>query len=159
MLNNEQVVLATAVVNVRDRFGQLHLAGALLDSGSQIILMSGSMAQMLRLKREPTSLAISMVGGATIDIKNKICASIESRINSRNFSADCWVLKSISTTQPAHSMGISNWKISKNIKLADLEFYRPAKVDILLGAELFYELLCVGQIKLNYECKKRCSVG
>jgi hypothetical protein len=48
-------------------------------------------------------------------------------------------------------MGISNWKIPKNIKLADPEFNRPAKVDILLGAELFYELLCVGQIKLGSE--------
>lgn len=49
VLNNEQVVLATAIMNVKDRFGQLHPAKALLDSGSQINLMSESMAQLLRL--------------------------------------------------------------------------------------------------------------
>lgn len=87
--NNDEIVLATAIVNVKDRFGQLHPARALLDSGSQINLMSESLAQMLRLKREPTSLVISMVGGATIGSKNKICTSLQSRINSHNFSADC----------------------------------------------------------------------
>jgi len=35
-----QIILATAVVNVRDRFGQLHRARALLDSGSQVNFMT-----------------------------------------------------------------------------------------------------------------------
>ncbi|KAL7724581.1 hypothetical protein ACLKA6_010158 [Drosophila palustris] len=60
VLNADQVVLATAIVYIKDRFGQLQPARVLLDSGSQINLMSESMAQRLRLKREPTSLAIAM---------------------------------------------------------------------------------------------------
>jgi len=32
--------------------------------------------------------------------------------------------------------------------LADYQFLRPQKIDLLIGASLFFDLLCVGQIKL-----------
>lgn len=34
-----------------------------------------------------------------------------------------------------------------NIKLADREFHIPKEIDILIGAELFWTLLCIEQIK------------
>lgn len=34
VLSTDQVILATASVQVKDRFGQVHVARALLDSGS-----------------------------------------------------------------------------------------------------------------------------
>lgn len=33
--------------------------------------------------------------------------------------------------------------------MADTEFYKPSEIDALIGVELFYELLCVGQIRLE----------
>ncbi|XP_033218219.1 uncharacterized protein LOC117173687 [Belonocnema kinseyi] len=38
-------------------------------------------------------------------------------------------------------------KIPENISLADPEFHRPADVDILIGAEFYYELLGTGKIR------------
>jgi len=43
---------------------------------------------------------------------------------------------------------IGDWKIPENLQLADSEFHKAQRVDLLIGASLFYELLCVGQIKL-----------
>lgn len=43
----------------------------------------------------------------------------------------------------------SELQIPGNIILADLDFYKPSEIEVLIGAELFYQLLCVGQIKLN----------
>lgn len=40
-------------------------------------------------------------------------------------------------------------RIPPNIVLADAHFNRPAKIDILIGAEAFFDLLSVGQIKLG----------
>ncbi|KAG5862686.1 hypothetical protein JTB14_004659 [Gonioctena quinquepunctata] len=39
--------------------------------------------------------------------------------------------------------------IPRNIKLADPSFRKPSKIDILIGAQEFYNFLCVGQIKLG----------
>jgi len=43
---------------------------------------------------------------------------------------------------------IGDWKIPENLQLADPEFHIAQRVDLLIGASLFYELLCVGQIRL-----------
>nr|CAI5842475.1 unnamed protein product [Callosobruchus analis] len=44
---------------------------------------------------------------------------------------------------------MKHFNIPRNIVLADPQFNIPGKVDMLLGADLFYELLCRGQVKLG----------
>jgi hypothetical protein len=34
-----------------------------------------------------------------------------------------------------------NWNLPAEVQLADPHFYRPGKVEFLLGAELFFDLL------------------
>jgi hypothetical protein len=41
---------------------------------------------------------------------------------------------------PSAKLDISNWKIPKDIKLADEQFNEPGKIDLLIGADLFYEI-------------------
>jgi predicted nicotinamide N-methyase len=41
---------------------------------------------------------------------------------------------------PAKKLDISGWKIPKDIKLADEQFNEPGSIDLLLGADLFYEM-------------------
>lgn len=50
---------------------------------------------------------------------------------------------------PARYIDRSNLEVPRNIRLADPEFCKPARIDALIGAETFFHLLCVGQIKLN----------
>lgn len=38
--------------------------------------------------------------------------------------------------------------IPQHIQLADPEFFKPKEIDALLGVEIFYDLLCVGQIDI-----------
>jgi hypothetical protein len=51
------------------------------------------------------------------------------------------VLPHITSNTPASKLDISTWRIPKDIKLADDQFNQPRTIDILLGADLFYELL------------------
>lgn len=39
--------------------------------------------------------------------------------------------------------------IPKRFNLADISFYKGGEVDIIIGAELFYNLLCIGQHRLG----------
>lgn len=41
--------------------------------------------------------------------------------------------------------------IPKNIQLADPQFNVPSQVQILIGADLFWRLMCVGQIRPSLE--------
>lgn len=47
------------------------------------------------------------------------------------------------------SFDISDLKLPNNIKLADKNFNKSTPIDLLLGANLFFDILCVGQIKLG----------
>ncbi|XP_033252781.1 uncharacterized protein LOC117192220 [Drosophila miranda] len=147
----DQVILATAVVKVQDRSGQFQYARALLDSGSQINFISEDLAQRLRLRRDESCLNITTVGKNSSVIRHKIHTSVQSRINDHNFDSDFWVLRSISTYQPDHVVNFAQWKIPANLQMADPQFYKPAKVDLLIGAETFFDLMCVGQLKASSE--------
>lgn len=75
--------------------------------------------------------------------------SIKSRINSYEESSEFWVIKSISGYQPKENIVSVDWNIPPNVELADPLFYKRQRIDVLLGAGIFFNLLSVGQIKLN----------
>lgn len=43
---------------------------------------------------------------------------------------------------------LCNLQIPDGIVLADSEFHQPSEINLFLGAEIFLDLLCVGQIRL-----------
>ena len=59
------------------------------------------------------------------------------------------MMKSIIHKQPSVAMDKESLGIPSNIVLADPEFNRPQRIDLLIGAETFFELLSIGQIKLG----------
>jgi len=50
-------------------------------------------------------------------------------------------LSHITGTTPSTKLDTSTWKIPKDIKLADEQFDQPGGIDLLIGADLFYEML------------------
>ncbi|KAH8397359.1 hypothetical protein KR215_003384, partial [Drosophila sulfurigaster] len=70
-------------------------------------------------------------------------------VNKHQFDADFWVLKSLSNQQPVSYITVRQLQIPANVELADPYFYKPQRIDLLLGADSFFDLLCTGQIKLN----------
>ncbi|XP_054745862.1 uncharacterized protein LOC129250249 [Anastrepha obliqua] len=84
----EQVILATAVVLIRDASGCFQLGRALLDSCPQIAY------------------------------------------------------------QPEAEFNITSWNLPANIELADENFFKPTRIDLLIGTEIFFDILSIGQIKL-----------
>jgi len=60
----------------------------------------------------------------------------------------CYVLHKIIRV-PQVSINIDSFKIPSNIRLTDLQFQVSADVDILLDAETFWQLMCIGQIRTH----------
>lgn len=50
---------------------------------------------------------------------------------------------------PAFNFKRDIFDLPRNLKLADPQFYKSLEVDVLIGAELFWDILCVGQIKAS----------
>jgi hypothetical protein len=41
---------------------------------------------------------------------------------------------------PATKLNTTDWKLPTDIKLADEHFHQPGNIDLLIGADLFYEI-------------------
>jgi len=51
------------------------------------------------------------------------------------------VLPRITSKMPVTNIVISTWKFPSDIVLASRDFNKPAPIDILLGAEIFFKIL------------------
>jgi len=76
--------------------------------------------------------------------------NIEIKSQTSEYSANITAVISLNMKerQPSFNVDIGNWNTPKNIQVADPRFYAPQRVDLLIKASLFFEMLCVGQIKL-----------
>lgn len=69
------------------------------------------------------------------------------RFHNFNHTSNFLIVPQITEDLP--QMQISPLKIPPGIKLADPEFGTPGSIDMLIGANIFWDLLQMGQIKLN----------
>lgn len=124
------------------------LCRALLGSGSQSNFITEEIVQALKLKKIKTSHEINGIGAVSQHVYSFVHASFESRFNNYEFSLKMLVVPKITGDLPAKN--VTNIRgIPANINLADPLYCVPQKVDILIGATHFYDLLCDQKIKLN----------
>lgn len=148
-LNSNIVLLATAVIMIKNKSGHFIPCRALLDSGSQIHLITARFAKLLQLRRSKCSVSISGIGASpSVDTEGSVSIIIQSRNGEYSTNITVFVAPNITENQPSLSFETSSWKIPSNICLADPLFNKSQRIDVLIGASLFYDILCVGQIKL-----------
>lgn len=145
--NEFQVLLSTALIWVYDKCNSGHLCRALLDSGSQSNFITERLGKRLQLKMEPINIAVAGIGQLKTQLKHKVQLKLGSRHNAFQINVECIVMDKITDPLPNHSVNRSSMRIPKNLKLADPNFHVMSDIDLLIGAEIFWQLLCVGQIK------------
>jgi hypothetical protein len=72
---------------------------------------------------------------------------MKSRHSDWHNTLNCAILPKITGVAPSAKLDISNWNLPKDIKLADEHFYVPGGIDLLIGADIFYEILQAGRRK------------
>ena len=147
--NRSQVLLSTAHVLIKDQHGTWHDCRALCDSGSQSNLITTALCQTLNLRCENTNVPLAGINENLIEIKQRATTSIKSRFNSFETELNLLVIPKITERLPTTAFDDKLLGYPKTLHLADPEFNKPRSVDILLGADIFFELLCIGQIKLG----------
>lgn len=144
-----QVLLATALVEAQTRSGSTQLLRVLLDQGSQASFIAESAVQLLGLKKKPVKSVISGIGGERSAFASKftVTVTIHSRLNPQfSVQVHAFVLGTITSVLPSEKLEQAHWPQLKEITLADPEFHTPSKIDILLGAEIYSQVLRDGLI-------------
>ncbi|CAK1599242.1 unnamed protein product [Parnassius mnemosyne] len=144
-----RVILATAVVRVFSSKNKCYLLRALLDQGSQTSFITEHCAQLLGLRKSSVKGVVTGLGGeishsikhaVQFKIQSTICAKFECEVRA-------YVLNQPSSNLPVRRVDIHNWSELSKLRLADPGFGTPNKIDILLGAEVYAQILTNGLVK------------
>jgi hypothetical protein len=138
-------MLATAIVHVQNSFGQYVPCRALLDSASQPHFVTERLVQRLKLSKLKKRTSIQSISDVNTEALHMVPLHIKSRYNDWHTTMDCVMLSSITGNTPATRLDISDWNFPKNLQLADETLNQPGSIDILIGADLFYAMLCPGR--------------
>jgi hypothetical protein len=133
-IGNKIVLLATAVIEVKDVRGNFHRVRVILDNCSQGSFITQKCLRRLGLRFTPSKMHVKGInpGGESISPGFSECL-----IRPRNSSIEqqkiiAHVLPNITGDQPSNPVDISRWKHISNLNLADPEFNRPHHIEMLL---------------------------
>ncbi|XP_055634106.1 uncharacterized protein LOC129774399 [Toxorhynchites rutilus septentrionalis] len=146
---NSTVILSTALVKVLDPSGYFVMARALLDSGSQLNFISEQLIRKLHVKRIKEFVPISGIGLSSTASKYSTIVRVQSHRADVDATWKFNILPKITMELPHQKIDISHLDIPTDIVLADPLFNERSKIDLIIGVEIFYDLLRDGQIKFG----------
>ncbi|XP_066261198.1 uncharacterized protein [Euwallacea similis] len=148
-IDKNQVLLSTATILISDRKGNWHKCNALLDCGSQSNLMTENFCRKLNLSPQTIDLSLSGISQIVTKINQRVHTKIKSRFNQYESNIAFLVLPILTENLPSFRFPSSVLQIPTNINLADEKFNEPKQIDVLLGVDIFYNLLGSGKLKLG----------
>lgn len=145
-----QVLLATASVTLHALDGTPLQVKILLDSGSQNSFITRQLVNKLRYTPYERILNISGISqGATIS-HQMVDIFIRSNVERGNkFLVSCAILDRITCQLPQVRINPDLIKIPDHLPLADPTYFIPSEIDILIGADVYYDLLRQNFVKLG----------
>jgi hypothetical protein len=155
------ILLATAIVEVKNNSGKYVPCRVLLDSASQSHFITEKCAQDLRLTRTPQHVSVQGIRNVNTETQHSVSIHLRSRHTDWQTTLDSAILPNITGATPPIRLDATSWHIPKDIKLADDSFSEPGSIDILIGADVFYEILRSGSQSRpgNYPVLQETALG
>lgn len=119
----------------------------LLDAGAQVNLIARDFVSKLRIRLKQHNMSIIGVDQIATCSNEIITIKLESRYNKFQVNIECLVTDKITNLIPLFHVNKKAMDILKNIQLADPQFNVPSQVQMLIEVDLFWRLMCIGQIK------------
>ncbi|GFX47443.1 DUF1758 domain-containing protein [Trichonephila clavipes] len=144
---SNSILLSTAIVRVKNSQGQYVNCRALIDGGSQTSLITESCSKNLNLPFYESENTI-------LGLDNKVAAYATKRVElqlSSHFSQDIFavnalVVEELTCNLPNFIVSKFDWPHINGLQLADPSFYISRPVDMILGADVFFDLILYGKI-------------
>ena len=140
------VLLATSKIIVRSDAGREQAVRALLDQGSEVTFMTTKLAQALKVQQSRTLTTISAVGGTEAGLcRSTACIKIMSRNRTGPiFSTRAFIIKLLTKYTPRCLRPRAGWQHLNNLNLADDKPFGTQSIDIIIGANLYGQILLGG---------------
>nr|CAH7755629.1 unnamed protein product [Callosobruchus chinensis] len=138
-----QILLSTANILIKDGSNRWH------EQWLATQFYHYKAMSQLRLDSTDAGIPVIGVGNSTTRIAKRVRTEIKSLNNDYSVKLTFLVLDEITECMPNFPFNKTELKIPKTVKLADSNFYLSSTIDILLGAGIFFDLLCSGRIKLG----------
>lgn len=135
-------ILATALVPVRWN-GRSILLNALVDQGATTNLISERACQMLGLKIKRSNASMTGIDNTPLGrVLGRTAHTIGSiHENEYDFGMSALVVKKVAEFSPLNCNEREKWKHLRRLPLADPNFTRTRRVDLLLGASVYAEII------------------
>ncbi|KAG5870071.1 hypothetical protein JTB14_011305 [Gonioctena quinquepunctata] len=139
---DHEILLATAVVDALSENGCPVKARLILDNSSQCSFVSEKFVRKLNAKTYDSQLRFSGIK-CTPTVSNKRLDIVIRSNTHENFrlKVSCAVLPVITSKLPRIPLNKNILNIPLEFGLADPEFHIPSDVDMLLGADAYYDIL------------------
>ncbi|XP_043267664.1 uncharacterized protein [Venturia canescens] len=136
------VLLATSQALLITNFGAAHRVRMLLDSGSELSLISDKLVQRLKLRRESSSISIIGIGGISSGhTRGMVSCTLRSINTTDSLLIKAFIIPKLMPTLPSFSISHPHWPHLQGIPLADPDFSVPDTVDLILGADAYGKLV------------------
>ena len=147
--NVPNTLLMTCQVQIQAPDGTSVKARALLDSGSTMSFVSERIVQSLGLKRHAQRLTVSGIGGMSSNSSQSFVSTLQvSSLYSpeAKYEITAIVVPRVTCDLPLQPvLNYSSWSHLSMLPLADPDFALPGRIDLLLGADLYADVMLHGR--------------
>ncbi|XP_023314139.1 uncharacterized protein LOC111693556 [Trichogramma pretiosum] len=143
------ILLATAMVHLVTADGQLLSVRALIDPAAERSFITRRAASQLNLPTRRTSMSIIGLGAAeSSKAGTELCLRVRSPKKPEfALQTSALILSELTDFLPSNRVKFESWQHIWGLELADPRFGVPARVDFVLGGDVFPELILNGVIK------------
>lgn len=137
------VLIATVILQLRDQQGNFHRVRGFIDPGSMCSLITESCVQRLKLKKQVSSVSISGVGGDNPHFPKSYITSIVKPVDKKEpqILLQAYVMKRITNSLPLKNISENIYHQFSTLNLADKDFHVSRPIDILLGADIYNDIM------------------
>ncbi|XP_036347063.1 uncharacterized protein LOC118756404, partial [Rhagoletis pomonella] len=140
----KSVILSTALVKIRDCAGHWQTARLLFDTGSHASFVTEACVQRLGLTRSSSSVFVTGIcssqGGRC---RGETLLTLSSNCSDKCYDITALILPKITNDLPTQTLSVSSWPHIQGLFLADPNFAKPGRIDVLVGMDVMDQLICV----------------
>lgn len=144
---NSNTLLSTALIRVKNIHGHLITCRALIDNGSQKCLISKNCANLLKLTERVSNKTLAAINNTRIETTlSEVYLKFKPHFNEhKEYNCSALIVNKITSDLPNFKFDSNFWPHIQGLTLADPTFFISSPIDILLGADVYADLL-LGQI-------------
>ena len=118
-------------------------------TSSQPHVITDKFANKIGLEKISVDISLHAVNELSTNVRYTTTATFRSRYTNLEHNLSLFVVSQIGAMMPTLPINRNSFKVPHGLVLADPEFHKPAEVNMILGAQYFYQFLYPGQISIT----------